>query len=452
MLNNKIIHSFLHGDVRSVTVKKNIIGSLAVKAVSIIVSLMLVPLTLGYVSSELYGIWLTLSSITVWLSFFDIGFTLGLKNKLAEAIALEDWERGKSLVSTTYMIMIAVFVPLCVVLEFLIPCVDWATFLNVSSQYNEEIIKALHMIALFFCLQMIVNVLQAVVAAFQKVALSSVFPVIGNVLSLIIIWGLSRCYPPSLTALAFAISAMPVLVLFGASILFYSKRFSRVSPSVKYVDRKYVKNIFDLGARFFIIQIQVVVLYQSTNILISNVSGPDDVTAYNIVYKYMSIAMMVYSIILAPMWPAFTDAYTKGDYNWMQNVYKKMIRLYLLSAGVMAVMTLLSPIVYALWIGDKAEIPFLMTIVVCIYMLVHNWDSLQVYLINGIGCIHLQTYVTLIGLIVHIPLSLFLGNVMNLGAIGVVISMIVINIIYASFFTVQINKILRQKAFGIWAK
>ena len=83
-------------------------------------------------------------------------------------------------------------------------------------------------------------------------------------------------------------------------------------------------------------------------------------------------------------------------------------------------------------------------------MMIHSWDALQVQLINGIGTIKLQTYVTLIGLVLHIPLSLCLGQ--YIGAIGVVISMIIINIIYSSFFTIQISKLLNKKAKGIWIK
>ena len=97
----KMLDFIKQGTDRSVAVKKNIVGSLFVKGCSIIISLLIVPLTLGYVSSDLYGIWLTLSSIIMWLNFFDIGFTLGLKNKLTEAIALGDMQRGKVLVSTT---------------------------------------------------------------------------------------------------------------------------------------------------------------------------------------------------------------------------------------------------------------------------------------------------------------------------------------------------------------
>lgn len=437
---------------RSAIVKKNIVASFFVRGVSIVISLLLVPMTLGYVSSEIYGIWLTLSSVMLWLHFFDIGFTLGLKNKLAEAIAKNEWEKGKALVSTTYFMMLVIFIPLCLVLEMCVPLVDWSGFLNVGSEHNEEITKTLYVLVLFFCLQMIVNVLMAVVAAFQKVALSSAFPVIGNFFSLIAIWLLTKLWPPSLLALAFAVASMPIIVILTASVILYNRQFRTIAPNFRCVQMKYVKDLFSLGTKFFLIQIQVVILFQCTNILISNVSGPEDVTAYNIAYKYLGIAMMAYTIILSPLWPAFTDAYTKQDYAWMRNMYKKMTKVYLISVGIILLMVAVSPIVYKIWIGDKAEIPFSMTMWICVYMAIHNWDSLQVNLINGIGTIRLQTYVTMIGLVVHIPLAVCLGKYAGMGAIGVVMSMIVINFIYCIIFTEQINRILRQKAFGIWGK
>lgn len=438
----------MRGNKRSVLVKKNIIGSFAIKGLSIIISLLLVPLTLGYVSSELYGIWLTLSSVMIWLNFFDVGFTLGLKNKLAEAVALGDWSRGKSLVSTTYFMMIAIFVPLCLILEFVVPHINWAKFLNVDAAYNPDIQKAMYILIACFCLQMVVNVLTTVVAAFQRVALSSAFPVMGHLLSLIVIFILTKCCPPSLYMLAIAISTMPIIVISVASIILFSSHFRKVAPSVKAINFSYIKDLFGLGFKFFIIQIQIVVMFQTTNLLISNLSGPNDVTAYNIAYKYIGIGLMVFNIILAPLWPAFTDAYTRKDYAWMNGMYTKMTKIWVLTALVIAGMVAVSPIVYHLWIGNKAEVPLIMTVVVGIYTILHSWDSLQVILINGIGCVKLQACITIIGLVLHIPLSFLLGR--YIGAYGVLASMTLIVVIYLTVFTIQIRKILNQKATGIW--
>ncbi|NBI98218.1 hypothetical protein D1645_25625, partial [Parabacteroides goldsteinii] len=59
------INSFFSGNNRSSLVKKNIAGSIVIKGISICTSLLLVPLTLDYINKELYGIWLTLSSIVL---------------------------------------------------------------------------------------------------------------------------------------------------------------------------------------------------------------------------------------------------------------------------------------------------------------------------------------------------------------------------------------------------
>lgn len=446
----KLYQKHLAGSQRSNVVKKNVIGSLLIRGCSILVSLLLVPLTLGYVSSELYGVWLTISSVIVWLGFFDVGFSLGLKNKLAEAIALEDWDRGKHLVSTTYFMMAIIFIPLCIVLELLIKHVDWASFLNIDAQYNDEIVKAMYVITAFFCLSMITHVITSVISAFQKTALASSFPVIGNVISLIIIFILTKTTPPSLIALAFAISSMPVIVQLVASVILFNKKFSKVSPSFRTIDKKYVSDIFTLGYKFFILQIQVLVLTQATNFLISNISGPLDVTSFNISHKYFNIGMMVFNIILAPLWPAFTDAYTKKDYQWMKHVYHKMTIMYIILAISTILMVTISPIAYKIWIGNKAIIPFEMTLTVAIYILVLSWSALQIYLINGIGVVKLQTYIAIASIIIHIPLSYILGTVF--GGIGVIISLIIITISRCFIFTIQLRKILNNKAYGIWSK
>ena len=169
------VKTFFSGDGRSVKVKRNIIASFGVRGMSLLASFLLVPLTIGYISPDLYGVWMTLSSIMTWLVFLDIGFTQGMKNKVTEAIALNQWDRAKSLVSTTYFMMILIFVPLCLFLELIIPLVDWTKLLNVNMAYQLEIIKTVQILVVFFCMNMILNVLDSIVAAFQQVALSNSF-------------------------------------------------------------------------------------------------------------------------------------------------------------------------------------------------------------------------------------------------------------------------------------
>ena len=435
---------------RTKTIKKNVFISFLLKGISIAINFLLVPITIDYVSPELYGIWLTLSSIMTWLHFLDIGFTQGLKNKLTEAIALQDWERGKSLVSTTYFMMILIFIPVCVVLEFIIPVVNWPGLLNIDPAYNEEVVNVMHVLILFVCVQMVVNVIVSVVAAFQKVALSSSFAVIGQFIAFIVILVVTKILPPSLMVLCFSIAAMPILVTIVASVILFMSKFKAIAPSFKYVRKEFAGDILNLGYKFFIINIQVIVLYQSTNILISHVSSPLDVTSYNIAYKYLNIAMMAYTIITSPLWPAYTDAYVRKDFEWMKKTRSRMIRIYLLSALACVFLVAVSGPVYRVWIQGKAEVPFLMTCIVAVYVIVYCWMNLNGTLVVGMGTVKVETIVVIIGMLLHIPLSLFLSR--YIGVYGVLASMVLINLVYGIVFNHQVTSILSGRARGIWLK
>lgn len=442
------IRDFFHGDQRSVAVKKNVLYSILIRFVSIAVSFLIVPITLGYVTAELYGVWLTLSSIMTWLSFMDVGFTQGLKNKLTEAIAQDDWNRGKQLVSTTYFMMMLIFLPIGIIGGGLIPLVNWCSLLNVNPMYETEVLHVMYVVIGFACLQMIVNVLVSVVAAFQKVALSNSFLVIGNILSLFAIIVLTKTCESSLLYLSIVFCSLPVLVTMLASIILFKGPFKRVAPSISTINTSLIKDLFGLGYKLFIINIQVIVLYQSTNVMISNLSSPLMVTSYNIAYRYLNLAMMLFSIITAPLWPAYTDAYAKGDYKWMNHVRDKMFKIFFLSVALAVFMIIVSPFIYKIWVGESVEVPFLMTLIVALYVVIYSWSTLNGTIIVGIGKLALNARLVWVGMLLHIPLSYFLS--MFCGGYGVLVSMILINLLYASVFHIQTNKFLSQKASGIW--
>ncbi|MDB5150442.1 MAG: hypothetical protein JWQ57_4462, partial [Mucilaginibacter sp.] len=81
---------FNKGHERSVRARKNIFRSIVLKGGSVVITLVMIPLTIRYVNPTQYGIWLTLSSLITWAALFDMGLGNGLKNKLAQSIALNE--------------------------------------------------------------------------------------------------------------------------------------------------------------------------------------------------------------------------------------------------------------------------------------------------------------------------------------------------------------------------
>lgn len=443
-----LLSGFFNGDKRTNLLKKNIVASITIKFISIITSLLLVPLCLGYLNQQLYGLWLTLSSIILSMNYFDIGFTLGLKNKLTEALATNDYDKGKRYVSTTYYMMLLILIPLTTILCLIIPIIDWPALLNVDAIYKEQIIDVLYLLTIFMAFQMFFNVLGSIVTACQKTALSSLFFTLGQVLSLAIVWALKTYTQSSLLYLALGISISPVIVLVISSIILFKGSLKKIAPGIHFIETTKIKDLFGMGIKFFIIQMQIIVLYNSTNLIISHISGPDAVSQYQIAYKFLGVATMIFHLILTPVWPAFTDAYTLKDYRWMKNIYRKMLYIYIFVFFAVIMLTCLSSFVYRIWLKGEIVIPFEITLFTAIFVIINSWDAMQVAMINGVGAVKLQTVIVLIGLICHIPLALFIGS--KIGTQGVILSMIIINCIYSIVFTIQINRIIRQSKNKIW--
>ena len=433
---------------RSNLIKKNIVQSFCVKGISILASLLLVPMTIGYISSELYGIWLTLFSVIHWLSFFDIGFGNGLRNKLGEAVALKKFHLGKIYVSSTYFVITLIFAPLGLICYVLTPLVNWADFLNVDVKYNEVLIDTAQIIVASFCIHMILKLLQNVAFAYQMSAFSAFLDMSGQLLSLVFIYIMTLTMAPDLANVALVFCFIPLIVFLLASIACYCTLFREVAPNISWVEKKAIKRVFNLGGEFFVIQIAALILFQMINILISRMSGPDMVTSYNIVYKYMSTALMFVTIILTPSWSAFTDAYVKRDISWMTNIYKRFIQLYWITVAVIFVCIVVSPWVYKAWIGDKVEIPSLLTVLIGLYMCIYVWCNFHSLIINGTGKIKFQLYTAVAMMIIFLPLAIVLGHLF--GVYGILFAMILVNLPGVFYGRYQVKRLITFTAKGIF--
>ena len=87
---------------RTQGITKHVLLSFIYRGGSIASSFLLVPLTINYLDTENYGIWLTLSSFIGWFAFFDIGLGHGLRNKFSESKAQDKLELAQAYVSTAY--------------------------------------------------------------------------------------------------------------------------------------------------------------------------------------------------------------------------------------------------------------------------------------------------------------------------------------------------------------
>lgn len=448
---NKIKSYFSKGNARSIAVKKNIVESLALKGINIFISLQVVPMTINYINPTKYGIWLTLSSIIAWLSYFDLGFAHGFRNRFAEAKAKGDIQLAREYVSTTYAVLFVLFSFILFIALIVNNYLNWSNILKIDAIYNNELHIVFGLLACFFCMNIVASVFTTMLTADQKPALASLIQTGGQVLAFICIYILTKTTSGSLSALALAFSGIPFMLLLIVSIIVFScNTYKCVSPSFHYIRFSLTKSILGLGGQFFIIMISMLFIFQFINIVLTRIQGPNAVTLYNISYKYFNVLNMSFTIILTPFWSAFTDAYIKSDFGWMRKIVKKLELLWLLSIPCLILMVVFSEPLYDWWIGKSINVPISLSCTMAIYFLFMTRANMYMILINGTSLIRLQllTYITFA--LITIPLMVMFCK--NYGTCGVLVIPTIVYIVQSTIGHVQIRKIINGTAKGIWKK
>ena len=159
---------------------------------------------------------------------------------------------------------------------------------------------------------------------------------------------------------------------------------------------------------------------------------------------------MFFSIIIAPMWNAVSDAYNRKEFNWIQKTMKYLQNLYFFVCIGVFIMVLMSQLVYKLWIGSSVVIPFSLTIMFAVYILILTYSSLYSNFLNGMNKLNLQLYVIIVMGILFVPMATILSQCM--GIIGVALSLCIANLPCAVVNYVQYRKVINIKATGLWNK
>ncbi|OCB70558.1 lipopolysaccharide biosynthesis protein [Flavobacterium piscis] len=430
----------------------NTVLSLFFRGGSILLQFALIPLTIDYVKPDAYGVWLTLSSLVGWVAMFDIGIGNGLKNKLSESLAVQDFEKAQMYVSTTYMIITIIACVLIALYLLFYKWVTWQVVFNSNFIPENELQNVVTIVSLFFLLKFITDIINVVASSFQMVSISSILLFISNLGLTISVWILTKTTKADLVLLAFCLSVIPFLISLLANIYLFSGYFKIAKPSIKYVDFRKSKGIMSLGSQFFILQIISLIIFQTDNILIAQLFSPADVTNFNVAYKYYSIITILFTIILAPYWTAFTEAYHIKDYLWIKKSMQKLYKYWFLSVIILGIMLCFANFIIKLWVGDKVRVSLNLSIAICGYVAISNWNGILASFLNGVGKIRLQIYSAIIVGIINIPLSFFLVKVLNWS----IYAMPAANFISLSFGSIvcfiQYRKIIKNDAQGIWNK
>lgn len=449
---DKIKNLLLKGDQRSARAKKNILLTILIKGLGILIGFIYFPLSLDYLGTVKFGIYLTLLSVVDWFLNFDVGIGLGLRNKFAESLAEENHKKALNYVSTAYYALGGIILLLMIVLVLLNFGLPWTEWIQIDSELTKEVKLLGTIIIIAFGIRFVARNIYEIFYATQRMAYVEYFTFITKFSFLILILILPYIQTDSLLLFGSAKALTFALVPLSVGLFYFQRKFRQYKPSLNHVRKDYFGDLFSLGVKFFLIKISLLIINKTNNILIASFVSLEGVPQYEAAYKYLSIFLIFFVIINNQLWPSNTEAYIKGDFKWMKSSLNAVIKIWVISLFFVVIMVALAPWVYSKWLGDHLDIPDSISIAVAASVCLATWINIFSIILNGTGKIRLQMYAYLFAALSNVPLSIFFVEVLDYGVVGIILGTVVSLIPLAVLAPIQVQKILTGKDSGLWAK
>ena len=418
-------------------------GAVVYKALAMLASFLAIPMMIRYLGQEQFGVWSTLLTVMSWIVFFDLGVGNGLRNKVAEALAKNDKVEAASYIASGYSLIGLIALLLWALVTGVSFFVHWQAVFNTQS-IPETALRLTVQVAVFFVvLNFWIGLIGAILGAVQKTAMMALSQLVSNVFALLFVFVLTKTTAASITYLALAYGISLVIANIGLSRWFYQGH-PELRPK-PYLDKQHVSPLLSVGMQFFTIQIAVLVIFMTDKMLITQFFGPEYVTQYDVVFKLFSVITFAHTLITAPLWSAYTDAYHRNDLFWIKHMLKKQIVIFgLIVLAVIAMVVLARPII-KLWIGHEFDVSFSLLISMGLLVLASTWNNIFGLVLGGIGKIRLGSIYTIFTALLNIPLSYFIAIKLGFGVAGIVLG---------TFLSIAISSIISpiQVYFFIYAK
>lgn len=332
--------------------------SMVAKLISVSTALLTVPITLHYLGTERYGMWMILSSLIAMLSFADLGIGNGILNAVAAGHGRGDTTEIRNAVSSGFAILTLISVGLLGIVFIVYPLVPWQDLFNVSSPLAvAEARPAMGVFLICFAIAIPVNVVQRVEIGMQQGFLNSCWQCVGSILTLVLV--LTAIWlEAGLPWLVLALLGGALIANTSNSIVFFGFMRRDIAPRFRAVSRAAATGVMHTGLLFLVLQITTALIFNADSIIISHILSPTMVPQYSVPDRLFSLVAVALSMSLAPLWPAYREAMACGDVDWMKGMLKRSIRLAIMVSAALAFpLAILAPWIIHWWVGDAIRAP-----------------------------------------------------------------------------------------------
>lgn len=402
------------------------------RVVTLVGSIITVPLLIGYLGQAGYGIWVTAIALTAWVGLAHVGLQPSLLGRLA-GIDPQDRDLQSEYVATAWWMSLGLGLVTLVALALLGSIDGWGGLLEAPQSLAIEARVTVTVMWIGVAVAMPLSIPLVVIRSAQDVHIASLIEAAGvaaKVTAIFVVVTLDLGLEWLVIGAVFA-----PLVVWGLAI---PRTFGqRVRWPWRYLVRVSLgRRLIRPGIGFTAMAVAGLLFTSTDPIIISYLLGPSSVATYSVAFALLLLFVGLEGAVLDAMWPAYADAAAKSDRPWIERTHREVTRWSLAASAVFAVgLVFLGRQFISVWAGPAAVPPDSLLVVLGVTAVVISVEFAHNRLLVALGHIRKATLIAMLGASINVPASILLGN--WLGVTGVALGTLCAYIVVTSIVVLR---------------
>jgi O-antigen/teichoic acid export membrane protein len=396
----------------------NTTGQVMGRVFGILLNLVSVPLILDYLGKDQYGLFVTITSVLVWLTLFDFGIINGLVNSISEAFGKDDRVAAASYVTTAFYLLIALALVGVLGFSVIVRFIPWADVFAVRGTVDEAFLQKCVVAAIIpIFIKFPFSIIPQIYAGYQKSYVSSFFFALGSLVTILALW-LGIRLNVDMPILIVIFGGSSIIALIVNLIYTIGKDMPWLRIRFQYLSKRALRRLLDTSVPLFLFQVGGLLVNQTQLVVLAHTTNLSVVADYSILMRLYSAYGGVLLMATRSFVPSFREAYDRGDHVWIRKGFTRMVLIRLMLASLAAAsLILIGNLFLKIWLHqDSISFGIGVWIVMALLMVSSTWSTSFSDLLIILDHIWIQVFLVLLNGVSTLALTILLSS--NYGVLG----------------------------------
>lgn len=307
------------------------ISTLLTRALSIIINLITLPLLYNSIGQVRYGILVSITAISIFSNFADLGLGFGLQSKVSK-LQVESIDSLKSAINYTFSFLVFTTILLLVLCYSIASYIDWNVIFGLANDFGDkDVVLSVYIFVSILCISIPFSVAQKIQLGLQEGYKTNFWICGGNVVGLACTF-LTSVYVPSVSAYVVSIYGVNAIFLVLNYLHYFYFDKIELRPKLSIIRYNLHSDLLKDSLIFFIVQISSLLLYYSNIALLLKYNGSKEVAIYNVLYRMCIIFIIPIESLGSNITPLINEITTKKGVAFTFRPIKKIVGLSILSS------------------------------------------------------------------------------------------------------------------------